>query len=181
MSVIAIKKERDKITIASDSQITNISNDTKLYGDKIIKSEDAIICYTGNSAYGSLIKMKPFKLENPLTDLSDLYKSVYDYVELLDVCKHLYNIGETNQQPVSKEDEFLFIINGDACYYNNGYVCYYNNGYVTTIPNIFAIGSGAKFALGALEAGADVKQAVEIACKHDLYCSGDIKFKDILL
>lgn len=38
----------------------------------------------------------------------------------------------------------------------------------------FADGSGRDFAYGAMEMGADAVEAVEIACKYDIYCGGGI-------
>lgn len=38
-----------------------------------------------------------------------------------------------------------------------------------------AVGSGSRLALGALEAGATAKRAVEIACIHDAYSDGAVK------
>lgn len=38
-----------------------------------------------------------------------------------------------------------------------------------------AIGSGAQFAIGALEQGASAKKAVQVASKYDVYTGGDIK------
>lgn len=44
-----------------------------------------------------------------------------------------------------------------------------------TRPNMpVAVGSGAGIAVGALEAGASVRQAIEIACKHDVWTGGTI-------
>lgn len=42
----------------------------------------------------------------------------------------------------------------------------------TAVP--CAVGSGQDYAYGALEAGATVKEAVEIACRRDLYSGGSI-------
>ncbi len=43
------------------------------------------------------------------------------------------------------------------------------------IEPFYAIGSGAKAALGAMHAGATAEQAVEIACKVDPYTSGPVQ------
>lgn len=49
--------------------------------------------------------------------------------------------------------------------------------WLTAIPvtsEFYAIGSGAKVALGALYMGATAKQAVEAACKFDPFTGGDV-------
>ncbi len=43
--------------------------------------------------------------------------------------------------------------------------------------NFYAIGSGAALAMGAMEAGASAKKAVEIACKRDPYCGLPVLWK----
>lgn len=42
-----------------------------------------------------------------------------------------------------------------------------------------AIGSGGAYAIGALDAGADAKKAVEIACGRDLYTSAPVEIERI--
>lgn len=37
-----------------------------------------------------------------------------------------------------------------------------------------AIGSGAKFAIGAMAAGASAAEAVEVACRYDYHCGGPV-------
>lgn len=51
-----------------------------------------------------------------------------------------------------------------------GNVFYFNDGFYPTGPltaDFFAIGSGAEYAMGALECGASAEQAVAVACKFD--------------
>ncbi|MBS7457706.1 hypothetical protein [Coralloluteibacterium stylophorae] len=40
---------------------------------------------------------------------------------------------------------------------------------------LFSIGSGGDYALGAMSAGTSAREAVRIACKHDLYSSGPVR------
>lgn len=51
----------------------------------------------------------------------------------------------------------------------------FNNFLVSEIKDFYAIGSGKKWALPALELGASTEKAIEIACKYDLFCSGEAK------
>jgi ATP-dependent protease HslVU (ClpYQ) peptidase subunit len=52
---------------------------------------------------------------------------------------------------------------------DGGFLYYYDNELIATAVDdqIYAIGSGAEYALGAIDAGATPKRAVEIACKRD--------------
>ncbi len=54
----------------------------------------------------------------------------------------------------------------------DGGVFYYHNSYFPTGPleaEFFAIGSGAQFALGAMQMGAGAIVALEVACELDLW------------
>lgn len=57
---------------------------------------------------------------------------------------------------ISKDGETVTLIDAEMCIQ-------------PVINNFMAIGSGAAYALGALEAGASAVEAVEIACLHDGY------------
>ncbi|MBX5130794.1 peptidase S14 [Rhizobium lentis] len=59
----------------------------------------------------------------------------------------------------------------------NGDVYLYSDGYTPSGPlsgDTFTIGSGRKYALGAIEMGADAARAVEAAIAHDLWCGGPV-------
>lgn len=55
---------------------------------------------------------------------------------------------------ISKDGSEVVLIDGEMCPQ-------------PVINNFMAIGSGAAYALGALEAGASAEEAVKIACNHD--------------
>ncbi|WP_276122699.1 peptidase S14 [Pararhizobium qamdonense] len=57
----------------------------------------------------------------------------------------------------------------------SGEVFFYNDCYGKTGPlegDVFTIGSGRKYALGAIRAGADIYEAVQVAIECDVWCSG---------
>jgi ATP-dependent protease HslVU (ClpYQ) peptidase subunit len=59
----------------------------------------------------------------------------------------------------------------------DGSVYLYSDGYIPAGPledETFTIGSGRKYALGAIHAGADAYEAVEIAIACDVWCAGPI-------
>lgn len=49
-----------------------------------------------------------------------------------------------------------------------------NSGWMRAEGAMFAIGTGAPFALGAMEMGADAEKAVEIACRRDCHSGNGI-------
>lgn len=64
----------------------------------------------------------------------------------------------------------------------SGEVFFYHDGQFPSGPlrgDFFAVGSGAEYALGAMEQGASAIDAVHIAIKLDVWSGGDIMVKDI--
>lgn len=72
---------------------------------------------------------------------------------------------------IPNEDQVVLIVIDDGKIYE-----YWSSIHriVYSAKEYAAFGCGNKFALGAMSAGADAKQAVEIACQYDIYCGGGI-------
>ncbi len=79
--------------------------------------------------------------------------------------------GKPNPKPKPK-DEFsgLWIKRS-----NGTYQCFYKKLHMIPARYATAIGTGAQFALGALDAGATPLQAVEIACNRDEKSGGRLR------
>lgn len=143
MSVVVFRSYPDRIEYAADTQISD--------GDLKLQSKKVKLFKLGSDIFGSVSSSKCcFELKDRLT------KSKKDTIKkILDLSKSY------------PDQEFLFS-SEDA----EG-TFYIKNGESRDITNLdfFAIGTGAKYALGALEKGATPEEAVKIACKYDLYCS----------
>jgi len=61
--------------------------------------------------------------------------------------------------------------------FEDGVVHYFNDTYHWTVieARYFAIGSGSKYALGAMSAGCSASGAVAIACEFDQYSGGNVE------
>jgi len=57
-----------------------------------------------------------------------------------------------------------------------GEVAIYSDGYTPSrvMGETFTVGSGRKYALGAIAMGADAVRAVEVAIENDLWCGGPV-------
>jgi len=87
-------------------------------------------------------------------------------------CSDIKRFSQDISMQIGKECEALVISNKTGkCQYH----C--DSGSPLDMNFITAIGSGAKFAMGAMLAGADAKQAVKIASKLDPYTGGRIRSK----
>jgi hypothetical protein len=63
--------------------------------------------------------------------------------------------------------------------HDGAYIYTSSSPYPYKITSPYAMGSGKQFALGALHAGKSAKEAVEIACRLDVWSGGEIQVVDI--
>lgn len=86
-----------------------------------------------------------------------------------------YMQGEIEEFPLSADNEFsAMVYNVD----DQKLILYENRMIPITIYPPYAIGSGSDFAMGAMLAKCNAKEAVQIAAKLDSATGGDIKFID---
>lgn len=87
-----------------------------------------------------------------------------------------YEAGaKIDDMPVGNDDGWtLLVIDRQG-------MCFYTNEcpYPTIARPPFAMGSGEKIAIGAMEAGASAEHAVRIACKYDVHSGEPIQVIDI--
>jgi ATP-dependent protease HslVU (ClpYQ) peptidase subunit len=76
--------------------------------------------------------------------------------------------GERGKPDVWDKSEALLLRADGAVFWID------SDGHFAEAPRIAAIGSGAVFALAAMDAGAGPKEAVEIACRRDIHSGGTI-------
>ncbi len=67
--------------------------------------------------------------------------------------------------------ECLVVRSDGTCYLINRLFVPYEQ----SIKDFVCLGSGSKVALGALKAGADIKEAIKIACEVDAFSSGKVQ------
>ncbi len=164
MTVIACKITKDFIEIASDNQTTfgNLKYESKKRRDqhieafgKIIKINEIVLACAGgvreiNMLHRFCKTHSPKELE--VDELMDWFLEYRDW--LIDKTK------------ISLSDISIsgFIIKNKKAF------AFFDHLEVFEIENFEAIGSGKKFAIGAMAHGSTASEAVEIAMEHDLYC-----------
>lgn len=141
----------------------------------VIVYRDGVLASEGRSCVGSTIMCETEKKVFRCTDGSlaagiGLSSAVDKYIEWLSSRK-----DNTTERPSLSHG------GGDAivlCVRTDGILELHDKAgiliYPKTIPFV-AIGSGKEAALGALHMGANAVQAVEIACKVDVYCGGEVQ------
>lgn len=165
MSVVAVKEYKDKIVLGCDSQITN--GDNKFGGDQVSVSK--IFSHNGMSIGGvGYVKdvglMQSFS-KNHKPKSCNIDAVLEFMVEFVDWCKKKDSRYQINCNLIIVMNNKMFRVNGG-----------FN---VSIIKDFWAIGSGAFLALGALELDVDVRSAIKIATKYDLYCSQPVKIIEV--
>ena len=109
-----------------------------------------------------------------------------EIVELMDSVSSEEHLPEKETIAETKIDflGMLALPDGTIWYIMNEMVAYSNsdewNGFIGEVTeDMYVCGSGGLLALGAMEAGADVEEAVEIAIKRNAACGGEIQIDEI--
>lgn len=173
MTVIACKITKGLIEIASDTQSTwghnkydkQNQSDKQLhcYG-KLFKVNGMIIGGSGTTSHIAMMQIfcKTHKPKDATRD------SVLDWlIEFTEWVK--------KKSDIAAKDLSLHGI----MVYENTVFRFFDWVEVEVIDGFTAVGSGMFLALGALEAGAEVKAVIKVAIKYDLYCGGTVKYMSV--
>lgn len=161
MSIVAVRKYKEKIVIAGDRQTTGGDN-------KLVDSKDNLltnpskIWQHNDLAIGSVGYRTQTTLFQIFTrtrkPASASIESLMDFlVEFEDWCKK-------RESSFKIENHFLIIFEGKV-FQTFGL-------HVQEVSEYNAVGSGMYLALGAMFKGSDPEEAIEVAKEFDLYCSG---------
>jgi ATP-dependent protease HslVU (ClpYQ) peptidase subunit len=154
MSVVAVRVEKNRITIASDSIM--VSGYTQLVDknkySKLTKVNDMIIGSVGTCEESSLLQVF-CNTHKPETETESAI--INFFVEFAE-----WRRGKTGLHPIT--NSYLLIVNKNV-FHIEGF-------FVQRITNYMAIGAGNDYALSALYLGHSVKKAVEVACELCVYC-----------
>lgn len=168
MSVIACEIGPKKIYLAADSQKTKGNGRRpELSFKKIVKIKDVVVSTVGTCQECQLLYeyikgcTPPNNQGNLLLYMSEFYK--------------WRNSINPKLEPEDKDSlsdiQVLLIMNGT--------VFHIDGLYIDIVNCFFAMGSGEEYALGAMENGASVKEAVRIACKYNINCSLPIQYMEV--
>jgi len=169
MTVIAFKKEGNKIHVAADTLVTQ-GFDVVSYTNKIIKhSNDWAVGFAGDASIGQIF-LTYSKYYMPGEDKSEGDEPLFHIVNYINgFVSYINNSPMFPTQDQSKEDGYDFVM-----FYKGHIFTYSSNGELSEINYPFAIGIGQSFAIVAMRLGHTAKEAVEIAIKNNIACGGDI-------
>ena len=183
MTIVAGLIEDGKTYMAYDSQIT-FYECSDLYTSttckKVLRKGDILIGSTGNDRDINILR---YRFAPPI-DRRDK-PDEYIFVDFLDSLVNLFTrnnrITTTDGVSSLKETEFMIAYKGSL------YTIEHDLCVTQYKDNILCIGSGYRYAIGALEILRDMKispeekliRALEIASKYDMYCNGPFQIEVI--
>lgn len=164
MSVIAVKKYKNKIVISADQQTTigyrkevDSKEDMYVESNKIFKTNGMIIGVAGSVQEYSFLKIfaNNHKPSKPTTEgILEFLIEFQEWSKKKDKDFKLYNYN-------------IFIIE-DKIFLSRLFL-------VDEIKTYSAIGSGSKYALAAFYLKKEPEDAIRVAMEFDLFCSGKIQ------
>lgn len=161
MSVIAVRKYKDKIIMASDIQVswgkqkyTDTNNQMYLNPAKLWQHNGITVGSAGHVSTGTLFRIFT-KTHKPG---SATIEGIIDFlVEFTDWAKK-------KDSNFKLENHFLIVFE------NKIYQCIEYD--VQEVVEYNAVGSGMFLAIGAMYKGSDPEEAVDVAKQFDMFCSG---------
>lgn len=171
MTTIAAKNYGYKIVLGADSQVTTNEHYVQIQQEKIlrfkIKENYFYLCCSGQS--NTITWLKHFLHTADLEHVA-LNDAVFTQIQLILIKFFKFIKENLKDSGVEIDTDFYAII------VFKGRLIYYSAGNYEEIPpgKHIAFGTGSHFALGAMDAGAEVKEAIQIACQRDVYSGGEI-------
>jgi ATP-dependent protease HslVU (ClpYQ) peptidase subunit len=162
MTVAAVRKYKDKIIIAADSQTSWGNVGKTLDTIKIIQEENFIAACAGSGMDSDLFRAYLRTHKPKAANENDLVDLLSEFVD--------WKNKRTGQSDISLQTLFIM---------DSRIFTIWNCGVEERKGEFAAIGCGMFLALGAMEIGADPIKAVEVAIKHDLYCGGEVTSVEI--
>jgi len=167
MTTIVGLRRGSTITIGADSQVTDndrANNHTKM--EKISRRNGYIIGGAGDSLPCDILQ----HIWNPPIPTAKDKKDIYHFVitKVVPSMRQVLEENEWKPNPNDSDAGFSMLIALEGQIFDIGD----DFGVVLRDDGIYGVGNGAKYAIGALYAGATVQRALEIAAKNDLYTSG---------
>ena len=161
MSVVAVKVEKDKITIGADSILVSGWTQEK---DKLAKLNEVngmVVGDVGDAQEGALFLMY-CKTRKPRE------ASVEALVEFMSE----FQDWMTKNVEVNKlENQYVIILGGKA-FMMEGF-------FIKEVTDYTAIGAGMDYSLAALYLGNSVKESIKAACHLSIYCEEPINIMEI--
>jgi ATP-dependent protease HslVU (ClpYQ) peptidase subunit len=166
MTTIVAVESKHLATIVAESYTT--------YGDrpyyhpdvkKITKSGSWLLAASGDARACDIIT----NVWKPPSPRGNKNLHIFVSTTVIKSLRKILSENEYTQQPKDDGFDLLMILNGQVFHITNDFTL------LKSINGLYGIGSGSAYALGAIEAGADIVQAVRIAIELDINSGGPIQ------
>ena len=167
MTTIVGVCKNGNVTMGADSQVSDgdrPNNHPRM--EKITKNNGYLIAGSGDSTPCDILQHMFIPPVPNANERKDLYKfMITKFVPAMREC-----LDENGWKPDKNDSDsgfsMLIAYDGEIFDIGDDFSVLLNN------DGIYGVGNGAKFAIGALYAGASVEKALEIASTNDIYTSG---------
>lgn len=167
MTTIVALRRGSTVTFGADTQVTandRANNHTKM--EKITRKNGYIIAGSGDAQPCDILQHIWLP---PIPNVKDK-KDIYHFVitKVVPSMRECLEQNEWKPDPSDKDSGFSMLISIE------GQIFDISDDFSVVLRDdgIYGVGNGAKYAVGALYAGATVQRALEIAAKNDIYTSG---------
>jgi ATP-dependent protease HslVU (ClpYQ) peptidase subunit len=155
------------VTLGADSQITTDSTRVNsLVMEKITKNNGYLIAGSGDASACDILQHIFIPPIPTVTERKNLYK--FMITKFVPAMKEALEENDYKSDPSDKESGFSMLIAFDGELFDISD----DFSVLVSDDGIYGVGIGAKWAMGALHAGASVQEALEVAAKKDIYTSG---------
>lgn len=152
MSVVAVRVEKNKITIGADSILVNGHTQEKDRGAKLFYNEWLVCGDVGEAQEGALFQIFSKTRKPREASVEAMTEYLFDF----------YSWKREKTDSDSLENSYIIVFNKKA-FLIEGF-------YVKEVTDYAAIGAGMDFALAALYLGSSVEDAIKTACHLSILC-----------
>ena len=161
MSVVAVKVEKDKITIGADSILVSGYTQEKDKMAKLFQNEWMVVGDVGEAQEGALFQIFSKTRKPREASVEAMTEYLFDFFS--------WKREKTDADKL--ENSYVIIFNKKA-FLIEGF-------YVKEITDYAAIGAGMDFALAALYLGSSVQDAIKTACHLSILCEEPVNIIEI--
>ena len=161
MSVVAVKVEKDKITIGADSILVSGWTQEK---DKLAKLNEVngmVVGDVGDAQEGALFLMYCKTRKPSEASVGALVEFMSEFQDWM-----TKKVGD-----VKLNNQYVIILDGKA-FMMEGF-------FIKEVTDYTAIGAGMDYSLAALYLGNSVKESIKAACHLSIYCEEPINIMEI--
>ena len=161
MSVVAVRVEKDKITIGADSILVSGYTQEKDKMAKLFQNEWMVVGDVGEAQEGALFQIFSKTRKPRESSVDAITEYLFDFFS--------WKREKTDSDKL--ENSYIIIFNKKA-FLIEGF-------YVKEVTDYASIGAGMDFALAALYLGSSVQEAIKTACHLSILCEEPINIIEI--